>query len=96
MIRAIRILAVVAGLATPFAIGSPSEAREARGAFIYSTNHPDPTVAPHRHRMKTRTIRLTDSQIELSKCRSCGLVLETETSSDGRTPPVLRRYYPVP
>jgi hypothetical protein len=67
---------------------SPALARPARGAFIHNTNHPDPTVAPHKHRLewKSRRTLPNDPQccgsvprIHTGTCTTCGYQREFGT-----------------
>ena len=92
------VLAIAIGMT--LAIGGSAQARNSQGAYLYNTNHMDPSVPPHKHKYKYSSRRATKEQaccvwnptIEAETCQTCG----REMRYDPRTGRLNRHriYYP--
>jgi hypothetical protein len=82
------ILAIAIGLTLTLGASGTALARDARGAFIINSNHPDPTVPRHRHRIKVKSRRTFPNEpqccgsipmIHTETCGECGYQVEHGT-----------------
>jgi hypothetical protein len=92
-------LALSIGLTMTLGAAGDAQARNARGARLWNTNHPDPTVAPHRHKDVFTSRKATKEQaccvwkpmIDAMTCVTCGRERRFDPST-GRLNP--RIYFP--